>query len=100
MPAPMNGQRPSSAVLEEKVHPTVINVITPDRQPPGKPLLLLQMLAGELSPPQSPVAIYMVAKVAELEADMAITLGEHLIREGRRAKSGLEIARALEITRP
>ena len=95
MPAPPNGQRPVSALIEEKFHPGVVNVISP----PGMGVLLVQMLVGEISPPQSPVGVYVAAKLCELDADTAIALGEHLIREGRRAKTGLEIP-APAILRP
>ena len=68
MPAPpmpaavSNGQpRPVTALIEEKFHPGLVNVIAPDRQPPGTPVLLVQLLVGEISPPTSPMAVFVTA---------------------------------------
>lgn len=79
-------EAPPGALLHESFQPEQASVVTPDAEPGHPPLLLLQMFAGQVAPGK-----FMFCRQATLTPDFAIGLGQYLVNEGRKAKTGLVI---------
>lgn len=81
----------AAAFVEEHFMPMVVNVIAPEpgETPPGEaPVLMLQQFVGPIRP-----GVFQTAKVSKIFARDAIAIGEHLADQGRKALTGLIIAR-------
>jgi hypothetical protein len=81
-----------TAMKAEEFAPATCTVSAPDAADLSNgspPTLTLHLFVGELAPGH-----YVEVKRALLGADFAIQLGEHLVSEGRRVKTGLVIPQA------
>lgn len=84
-----NGEQPQQlaiAFTEESFGCEMLNVIVQEAQPGVVPSVSIRFLAVPL-----PNGTFAKAFIPRLLPELAIQLGEHLVREGQRVKSGVVI---------
>lgn len=83
----------SVAYIEDNFRPGFYNVAGDEAQPGQRAQVRLQMYAAPIGK-QGPLDLYVFCKQAAMDPDVAIQIGEILVKEGQRVKSKVEIAAA------
>lgn len=84
--------QPKQAFITEAFTPAEVGVGAQDPQPGQPAQIHLQLLIGPVAP-----GVFLHSKTVQLDANVAVQLGEHIAREGRRVRSGLIAATADQI---
>lgn len=82
---PQNSEpRILSALIKESFVPQELNVTANEPALGEEPVLTLDLFIGQLAPD-----LFIQCKSATLTPETAIAVGEHLVKEGRKLRSGL-----------
>lgn len=84
----------AGALVEETFGVETLNVIGNEAQPGVPPSVVIRFLVGQFGP-----NLFMSAKLARIAPELAISLGEHLVTEGRRVQSRVAPASAADLAK-